>query len=66
MIRVTEALIDRVAAIGGSYYLPYRPHARPDQMRAIYPNTERFVALKRRYDPDLLFRNGLWDNYFAS
>jgi FAD/FMN-containing dehydrogenase len=35
-------------------------------MRAIYPNTERFVALKRRYDPDLLFRNGLWDNYFAS
>ena len=66
MMRVTEALIERIGAIGGSFYLPYRLHARRDQVRAIYPNAERFVALKRQYDPDLLFRNALWDTYFAA
>ncbi len=65
MIRVTEELIDRVGAIGGSYYLPYRLHARPDQLRSIYPNVDRFIARKRHYDPGLLFRNGLWDTCFA-
>jgi hypothetical protein len=24
-----------------------------------------FVAAKRRYDPGLLFRNTMWDTYFA-
>jgi len=65
MIRLTEELIDRVGAIGGSYYLPYRLHARPDQLRAIYPNVDHFVERKRHYDPGLLFRNGLWDAYLA-
>ncbi len=65
MIRVTEALIERIGAIGGSFYLPYRLHARRDQVHAIYPNAARFVALKRQHDPGLLFRNALWDTYFA-
>lgn len=65
MMRVTEALIDGIGAIGGSFYLPYRTHARRDQLHAIYPNAERFTALKRHHDPNLVFRNGLWDAYFA-
>jgi hypothetical protein len=63
---ITAALIDHVRAIGGSYYLPYRLHARPDQFAAIYPNAARFAERKRHYDPGLLFRNALWDNYLAS
>ncbi len=47
MIRVTEALIERMGEIGGSFYLPYRLHARRDQVHKIYPNAARFVALKR-------------------
>jgi FAD/FMN-containing dehydrogenase len=66
MIRVTEALIDRVIAIGGGFYLPYRLHARRDQVAAAYPNHERFIECKRRYDPRLLFRNAMWQAYFAS
>jgi FAD/FMN-containing dehydrogenase len=66
MIRTTEALIDLVASIGGSFYLPYRLHARSDQVRNIYPNTERFIERKRHYDPGLLFRNTMWDTYFAA
>lgn len=65
MIRLTEALIEGVGALGGSFYLPYRLHARRDQVRKIYPRAEEFAASKRRHDPELLFRNGLWQAYFA-
>ena len=65
MRRMTERLIDRVLALGGSYYLPYRLHARPDQLRAAYPRLEEFVAKKRSYDPQLRFRNTMWEKYFA-
>jgi FAD/FMN-containing dehydrogenase len=65
MRRMTERLIDQVLAVGGSYYLPYRLHARPDQLRAAYPRIEEFAAKKRHYDPQLRFRNTMWDTYFA-
>jgi hypothetical protein len=51
MMRTTEALIDRVIAIGGSFYLPYRLHARRDQVEKAYPNVARFIERKRHYDP---------------
>lgn len=63
MIRLTRALIDGVTAIGGTYYLPYRPHATPDQFVAAYPQAAAFGARKRALDPGLLFRNTLWDRY---
>ena len=66
MLRMTEALIDRVAAIDGSYYLPYRLHARNDQFERIYSGAGHFAARKRHYDPGLLFRNALWDSYLAA
>lgn len=65
MMQTTEALIDRVTAIGGAFYLPYRLHARRDQVEKAYPAVASFVAAKRRYDPNLLFRNAMWDAYFA-
>ena len=65
MRAMTEKLIDRVLALGGSYYLPYRLHARADQLRAAYPRIEEFVAKKRGYDPQLRFRNMMWEKYFA-
>jgi FAD/FMN-containing dehydrogenase len=65
MQAMTERLIDRVLALGGSYYLPYRLHARSDQLRAAYPRIEEFVAKKRTYDPQLRFRNMMWEKYFV-
>jgi FAD/FMN-containing dehydrogenase len=65
MRRMTERLIDQVLALGGSFYLPYRLHARRDQVRAAYPRVDEFVAAKRRYDPELRFRNLMWDKYFS-
>jgi FAD/FMN-containing dehydrogenase len=66
MARMTRALIDRVLDIGGTYYLPYRPHASTSQLTRGYPRAAAFAARKREADPDLLFRNNLWDGYFAN
>ncbi|MBS0241697.1 MAG: FAD-binding oxidoreductase [Proteobacteria bacterium] len=66
MQKLTEALIDGVSGIGGAFYLPYRLHARRDQVRACYPKTAEFIAGKNKYDPNGLFKNAMWNAYFAS
>jgi hypothetical protein len=58
-------MIEAVQAIGGSYYLPYRPHASVAQFAAGYTRAAEFAALKRKVDPGLLFRNALWEKYLA-
>jgi FAD/FMN-containing dehydrogenase len=63
--RMTRALIDRIIALGGTYYLPYRPHATPSQFTAAYPRAAEFAAAKRALDPTLTLRNNLWDSYLA-
>lgn len=65
MARMTRELIERITAIGGSYYLPYRPHARVDQLAAAYARAADFARAKRALDPDLVLRNNLWDNYLG-
>jgi hypothetical protein len=64
MMVATERLIDAILSIGGTFYLPYRLHARRDQVEQGYPNVAAFVAMKRSYDPGLLFRNAMWTAYF--
>lgn len=62
---MTQNLIAAALKLGGSYYLPYRLHAQPDQFHAAYPRANDFAERKRHYDPQLRFRNSLWDAYFA-
>jgi len=66
MATLTQRLVDAALDVGGSYYLPYRLHARRDQLARAYPRLEEFQAGKRRHDPGLLFRNLLWDRYFSA
>ena len=65
MARMTAALIEGVLAIGGTYYLPYRPHASVEQLEKGYPRVAEFLEVKRQADPALTFRNGLWANYLS-
>jgi FAD/FMN-containing dehydrogenase len=65
MRRLSERLIEGVLELGGSFYLPYRLHARRDQVARAYPRLPEFVEAKRRLDPGLLFRNAMWDRYWA-
>jgi FAD/FMN-containing dehydrogenase len=64
MRQLTEALIDLAAANGGSFYLPYRLHARVEQVARIYPNSNHFIERKAYYDRGYVFRNTMWDMYF--
>lgn len=66
MARMTQELIDGVIAIGGTYYLPYRPHARQDQFTRAYPRAAEFAAAKRALDPQLVFQNNLWATYLET
>ncbi|HEX4607115.1 MAG TPA: FAD-binding oxidoreductase [Urbifossiella sp.] len=59
----TREIIEATLAVGGSYYLPYRLHATPDQFRRAYPGADRFFAGKARYDPAGLFQNGFSRRY---
>jgi FAD/FMN-containing dehydrogenase len=65
MQRLTGVLIEAALGQGGSFYLPYRLHASRGQVRAAYPALAEVIEAKRRLDPGLLFRNQMWDRYFA-
>jgi FAD/FMN-containing dehydrogenase len=56
-------LIDLVLACGGTYYLPYRPHATRAQFLRAYPMAPEFLAAKRRYDPAEVFSNEFCRNF---
>jgi FAD/FMN-containing dehydrogenase len=60
----TRTLIDEVLSVGGTYYLPYQPHATAEQFRRAYPGSDEFFAIKRKYDPSGKFTNALWERYY--
>lgn len=60
----TRELIDAVIECGGTYYLPYQPHATHEQFHRAYPRARELFALKRRLDPDYRLHGALWDKYY--
>jgi len=60
----TRALIDEALQCDGTYYLPYQPHATPDQFHHAYPRAKELFALKNKLDPCFRFTNALWDKYY--
>jgi FAD/FMN-containing dehydrogenase len=44
-------LHDAAIAEGGSFFLTYHRYATREQLEACYPMFERFLHLKRTYDP---------------
>ncbi|UXI68821.1 FAD-binding protein [Tahibacter amnicola] len=62
----TRELIDAALDTGGTYYLPYQPHATPEQFARAYPRHPEMFALKAKIDPASRFRNSLWDTYYMN
>jgi FAD/FMN-containing dehydrogenase len=62
----TRELIDAVISVGGTYYLPYQPHATQEQFHRAYPQAADFFAFKWEMDPDFRFTNALWDKYYRA
>ena len=65
MRRLTEGLIEAALSCGGTFYLPYRLHARRDQIARGYPAPRGSARRQAPLDPGLLFRNRMWDRYFG-
>jgi FAD/FMN-containing dehydrogenase len=63
MQNLTRELVDAALACGGSYYLPYRPHATLQQFQKAYPQARKFFLLKRQYDPTEIFENQFYVHY---
>ncbi len=61
----TRELIDAVLECGGTYYLPYQPHATHEQFHRAYPRAKELFALKAKLDPNYRLRGALWDKYYA-
>ncbi|MBA2306857.1 FAD-binding oxidoreductase [Candidatus Dependentiae bacterium] len=63
MEKVTGQLIDITTKFGGTFFLPYQLHYTKAQLLAAYPSIDTFFALKRKYDPHLLFMNTFYAKY---
>jgi len=63
MQTMTRSLIDAAIAAGGTFYLPYRPHATSEQLRRGYPSWDAAIRAKDHYDPHGVFRDTFYDKY---
>jgi len=50
-------IIDMAIKRGGSYYLTYHKYAIRRQIEACYPRFAKFLALKKKYDPEERFQS---------
>lgn len=60
---LTNQLLDVTIKNEGTFYLPYRLHIDKNKMRKVYPQSDAFFELKRKYDPQELFQNKFYEHY---
>lgn len=63
MEKLTKDLINLVLKFNGTFFLPYQLHYSSAQLHKAYPHIDKFFALKRVYDPSLLFVNTFYATY---
>lgn len=57
----TKALIDLAHTHGGRFFLPYQRYYTPAQLASSYPNLPKFLAAKKRYDPNGLLSSSFYE-----
>lgn len=60
---LTNKLVDEALKNEGTFYLPYRLHIDRVKMRKVYPQTDSFFQLKKKYDPKEIFENKFYLHY---
>ncbi|MEP6956899.1 MAG: FAD-binding oxidoreductase, partial [Chthoniobacterales bacterium] len=60
---IFRALIDLATARGGSYFLTYHRFATREQLMTCYPEFDKFLELKGRYDPAGVFQSDWFRHY---
>lgn len=59
----TIEMTDMILSEGGSWYLPYQPHATVDQFQQAYKNADAYFEIKDSLDHEHRFTNKLLDKY---
>lgn len=59
-------ITDKTLVLQGSYYLPYKPFQTKEQFHRSYPKFQHFKNLKELFDPNELFQNDFYKNYFLN
>lgn len=60
---VTQRIINAALLQQGTFFLPYQLYYTREQLKAAYPMIDQFFALKKKYDPGLLFMNKFYAKY---
>lgn len=55
---LVDALNEFVLSVGGRIYLAKDRFTRPEHFRAMEPRLEQFLEVRRKWDPQLVFRSG--------
>ena len=63
---LTRELIERALLEGGTFYLPYRNYASPEQLHRSYPGLDSFLETKESWDPQTIFASGFYDYLLKS
>jgi decaprenylphospho-beta-D-ribofuranose 2-oxidase len=63
--KATQAMVDAVHELGGTYYLAYQDYPSREQMEKVYPNKGQFYQLKQKYDPEETFYNYFYERYIT-
>lgn len=58
-------VVDKVIEMKGSYYLPYMHFPTRDQFLKCYPQNQEIMQKKKIYDPDCIFQNQLYTEYYT-
>ena len=57
VLKFTQAVIEQVLLLKGTFYLPYRLHYTPQQLSKAYPHLSKWLYLKKQWDPDGIFNS---------
>ncbi|MBA3815507.1 MAG: FAD-binding oxidoreductase [Parachlamydiaceae bacterium] len=57
-------VVDKVIEMKGTYYLPYMHFPTRNQFRKCYPQYKEVVKMKEIYDPQSIFENQLYNEYY--
>ena len=61
MKKFTQAVIDDALTVNGTFYLPYRLHYTAKQLLSSYPEINRWIELKKKYDPNSMLQSQFFD-----
>lgn len=63
---IAQKILGKTIALGGSYYLPYRPYPTLDQFKLCYPKASNFLKIKKQYDPLARFQSQFYEQYLKN